>query len=446
MPGSLLYWRFRGPCCGLALMAVTAVAEGREVPPTDTDRGTRVGGPAIAAPSDAYIGWRMLRMRGLRDTIRSPDVTRNIDGTPIARPARWLDSDSELGDHGITLDIDAALYDQWASETTTGDDNLGTFAWQASGNWPLLRHDRWGSGSVGWTFLGSQGLNYETDDETLSSNVGSISGLNANLVPNAVAVDEVFWRHLSTDRRWTLLAGRIDQSAYFDANRVANDGYSQFIAFAFENNPSIPWSTYGDFGGLLRFDPGPDLYLMASVAAAGNDQPRVAWSSGGRSAWNQMIEIGITRRLPGLGRGHYRLTPWHNKTGGAGGFGVAFNLDQELGNLQRRRLAACGQPIGFFRAGIGDPDVTPVERFISGGLSVANPFGRSGDQIAVGVGWSRPSPSAGERSETLVEAYYRIALTDSLALTPDLQLIIDPANNEGTSEVVVLGVRLQLQL
>ncbi len=375
----------------------------------------------------------------------APASAPHADGNPLSGPARWLKA--ELGDRRVTLDIDAALYDQWASRTAVGDNNLATFAWQATGTWRLLHNDRWGTGSIGWTLLGSPGLNYKTSEETMSGNVGSISGLNANVFPNAAAVDELFWKHVFADKHWTLLAGRVDQSFYFDTNRVANDAYSQFVAFAFENNLSIPWSTYGDFGGLVRFDPHPDLYLMASVAGAGNDQPRVFRESGARGAWNQLVEIGITRHLPGLGRGHYRLTPWHNSAAGQGGFGIAFNFDQELGDRGRGdRRSGSGKSVGFLRAGIGDGDVTPVERFLSGGISVHGPFGRDRDEMALGIAWSDPSPTDGERSETLVETYYRYALSRSLTLTPDVQIVINPANNDEASTIVVLGVRLHLKL
>lgn len=49
------------------------------------------------------------------------------------------------------------------------------------------------------------------------------------------------------------------------------------------------------------------------------------------------------------------------------------------------------------------------------------------------------------RDETLVEAYYRIGLSPSLALTPDVQVVVDPAANDEDDTVVVLGVRLQMR-
>jgi porin len=350
-------------------------------------------------------------------------------------------------EHGLHLRFDAALYDQRASDVLMGSRNLGTVTWQLAGHWRLLDDGGWGTGSVGWSFLGSQSIGAGATDETLSGNVGSISGLNANVVPNVAAVDELFWRHEAADRRWALLVGRVDQASHFDANRIANDGYSQFFAFAFENNLSIPWSTYGGFGGVLRVDLGGGRYVLASVAAV-NNEPRVPWSAAGHEGWNQMLEIGTTHTLPGLGRGHVRVTPWHNSIPGADGFGVAINLDQQLGSgpTCNGPGPSSGQWIGFFRAGVGDPAVTPVRAFASAGVALQGPFGRTQDRMAIGIAWSDASPGAGARDETLIEAYYRFALSPALSLTPDLQLVVDPALDPDAQDTVVLGLRLHLTL
>jgi carbohydrate-selective porin OprB len=286
----------------------------------------------------------------------------------------------------------------------------------------------------------------------MSNRVGSISGLNANTVPDGAAVDEFYWRHGSADGRWILLAGRIDQSDYFDANRAANDGFGQFLAFAFENNLSIPWSTYGSFGGLLRVQLKKRRYLLASIGAAGNEDPRIPWSAEGQDGWNQVIEFGAAYDLAGLGRGHIRVTPWHSRVPGASGFGLALNLDQALGTPRWGAgptgpgRSASGPMVGFFRAGVGEPAVTPVQTFVSAGAVLQQPFGRARDALGLGFAWSKPSPGAGQRSEGLIETYYRFALSPAVSLTPDLQIVINPAQDSDATTVAVLGLRLHLKL
>ena len=114
----------------------------------------------------------------------------------------------------------------------------------------------------------------------------------------------------------------------------------------------------------------------------------------------------------------------------------ASNVDQELG---RKDVVA------FFRFGYGDDDVTPVKIFVSGGVAFEAPFGREGDLVAIGVAWSDPSPDVGFRSETLLELFYRVEFAKAISITPDLQLVFNPANNLDDEVVVVPGIRLHLK-
>ena len=115
---------------------------------------------------------------------------------------------------------------------------------------------------------------------------------------------------------------------------------------------------------------------------------------------------------------------------------MAFNFDQELG---RDDLVA------FFRFGWGEEDVTPVKTFVSGGFALESPFGRKDDRVAIGVAWSDPGPGNGGRAETLLELQYRIEIVKTISITPDLQLVFDPADNPDADLSVVPGVRILMK-
>ena len=65
--------------------------------------------------------------------------------------------------------------------------------------------------------------------------------------------------------------------------------------------------------------------------------------------------------------------------------------------------------------------------------------------VAIGAAWSDPSSGVGSRDETLLELFYRFHLAKAISLTPDLQLVFDPANNADDDVVVVGGIRLLLE-
>jgi hypothetical protein len=386
-----------------------------------------------ALDPDTGYRWHLPRKRAwhLHHDALAPD---DSDWKPLAASARAAKERLRKG--RIVLDIDVALYDQYASETTSGQQNLGTFTWQAIGDLQLVQHDRLGTSYFHWNFLGSPGLNYDTGNRTLSGNVGSISGLNGNVYPDPAALDELLWKQVSPDGRFVLLAGRVDHAFDFDTNSVANDAYRQFFAFALENNLSIPWPAYGGLGAVVRVNLSPDLYVMAGAGDSGTDEPWAFWKSLDEGSWYQLVELGVTQSIPRLGTGQYRFIPWHNHLAGEDGWGIGLSADQELG-LDRL--------VAFLRLGVGDNDVTPVERFVSSGLAFESPFGRSNDSVGVGVAWSDPSPGVGSRDETLLEFFYRVGLSPSIALTPDLQLVLDPANNAREDIIAIGGVRLHIR-
>ena len=71
--------------------------------------------------------------------------------------------------------------------------------------------------------------------------------------------------------------------------------------------------------------------------------------------------------------------------------------------------------------------------------------------FGLGVNWGRPHRSgSGTATATAtedqytVEAYYRVQLFDRLAITPDLQVIKNPAANPDADLIWIAGLRARL--
>jgi carbohydrate-selective porin OprB len=347
-----------------------------------------------------------------------------------------------LEDWGIKFDVDLDFFNQHASRVVSGQHNFGTFSWRIMGDWKLFDLgssedlSAIGKGYLSWNAFGTAGLDYDPDRRSLTGNVGAVNTLNATVFDQGAVVDELFWKQVALDGKLLVLAGKIDLLYHFDTNRVANDGYSQFFSYSLQNNPSIPGPLYGGFGGVVRGNLSKQAYVMVGVGDSSMDSAELPWDTLDNDSWYQLLELGLSPEIPGLGKGSYRLTPWHNHLFGSDGFGVALNIDQELG---RKDVVA------FFRFGYGDEDVTPVETFVSGGVAFEAPFGREHDLVGIGVAWADPSPGDGSRDETLLELFYRLEIAKAISITPDLQLVFDPANNSGDDFVVVPGIRLLLK-
>jgi carbohydrate-selective porin OprB len=355
---------------------------------------------------------------------------------------QWVNTGKQqLADWGLRFDVDLTFFDQYANRVVAGRQNFGTFSWRVMGDWrvfDLSETDRSGIGKgfVGFTAFGTSGLGYDPAVESLTANVGAVNTLNATVFGYGAVLDELFWKQVAFGGKLQVLLGKLDQMYHFDTNRVANDGYAQFFSYSLQNNPSIPGPLFGGFGAVVRGNFSENTYAMLGAGDSSMDTAKLPWETLENKSWYQLLELGWSPEVPVLGKGSYRLTPWHNRLFGEDGFGVAFNFDQELG---RKDL------VGFFRFGYGDEDVTPVKTFVSGGVAFEGPFGREKDLAGIGVAWSKPSPGVGLRSETLLELFYRVEILKAVSITPDLQLVFDPANNLEDDVVVVPGVRLLIQ-
>ena len=70
-----------------------------------------------------------------------------------------------------------------------------------------------------------------------------------------------------------------------------------------------------------------------------------------------------------------------------------------------------------------------------------------GDLLGLGLNWGRPSHKTygpGLRDQYTVELFYRLQLLEHLALTPDVQVLVNPATNPGADVVGVFGLRARL--
>jgi porin len=68
------------------------------------------------------------------------------------------------------------------------------------------------------------------------------------------------------------------------------------------------------------------------------------------------------------------------------------------------------------------------------------------DYIAIGASWGRPPAdvTSGRTNDQLtLETYYRAQIFPHISLTPNFQLLVNPALNPTASSIWLLGLRLR---
>ena len=84
-------------------------------------------------------------------------------------------------------------------------------------------------------------------------------------------------------------------------------------------------------------------------------------------------------------------------------------------------------------------DAALMQTTFSTGLGVQR---ENRDVAGIGCSWGSPADGA-LRNQFTTEAFYRFQLTQFLAITPDVQLIVDPALNPTTDVLAFFGIRLR---
>jgi len=69
----------------------------------------------------------------------------------------------------------------------------------------------------------------------------------------------------------------------------------------------------------------------------------------------------------------------------------------------------------------------------------------SSNLLEVGLSWGHPSDDSLD-SQFTTEIFYRLQLAKNLVITPDIQFLIDPANNPNHDFITVFGIRARLAL
>ncbi|MEM7577587.1 MAG: carbohydrate porin [Planctomycetota bacterium] len=362
------------------------------------------------------------------------------DTDPLARLLNEIDAVA-----GVRVGLGLTSVYQTPFDRGGDADDLLSFSYDLSGEWTLVNGsgpDRGNAGVLGWLLEGGRPIGRDRDSD-LSADLGSALGINDDLDLESFENTELWWAQTLFDGRLVLTLGKIDQSAYLDANAVANDETTQFLATPLVNNIGIPFPDNGlglnmfvdlgeGFSARFAFGDGDAVATQAGFSTFGERgnffyASELGWS--GR--WSERFADQALFR--GWGEGNVRVLGWVNETDNGDGLGIAGSVDQDLGH----------GVTPWFRFGIGDEDVVDFDLTLSGGVGLADPFGRPGDFVGFGGAWARPSDDAA-REESLYEVFYRARLSDHLELTPALQVVANPADDPDEDVEFVFALRLQV--
>jgi carbohydrate-selective porin OprB len=269
--------------------------------------------------------------------------------------------------------------------------------------------------------------------------VGSPEGLNAQRTIydtklNRLILAQGFW-----EDRVTVSVGKINPNDYMGLNLFASDETSQYLNTALDGNDVLPVGFQGyTEGAAFQALPLEWLYVNGVISSASGtqgyyfDQGMVKGVFAGLEAGLLLKVLERPMRLSAS----WGSTNANQATIASGGPTVYGNAWTGIAQwLATDDLGVWAQ----FAAADASVAYTATSEGMFG-ITLDRAFGRAGDGFGLGGGWSTPTDDA-SRTQGLVESYYRLQVTGSLALTFDVQLLVPPGSDTLPGAVVAGALR-----
>jgi porin len=343
--------------------------------------------------------------------------------------------------HGFATGTSLLMLYQRADESLTDDKEGAGFIFRWQGSWDLVGRDTGHQGGLRWRLENRSNMRSQSPSE-LGSATGA-AALNPGFGYSA-AFDwdlSVFnWTQGFADNRIGVAAGRLDFAAYLDA--FAFQTFSRgFLNRSFLVNPTLGTTGVGALGAVARGMVTDQLWIGGGLYDANAASGEFDWDTIEEGEFLSHLEIGWSPSFARRGKDRLQLTWWHkdqrDAAGVPGGSGWAFSGSWEL----REGL------LTFLRAGHSDGGAgVAAEDAISFGMQAAL---AGGSVLSLGAGWAKPNRrtyGSDVRDEYVVETSFKVRVTRNFSLLPNLQVLLDPAENPDEDTVVVFGLRAGIAL
>lgn len=344
----------------------------------------------------------------------------------------WFDFKTRLNErHGLQFSIDESIFYQHATDSL-GETDAASGLVRIYGQWEPFRCCWDNSGMLVFKAEDRHKIGTEITPFDLGFEAGSIVPTGTFFNEFSFSVTNLFWKQYFFDRRLAVAVGRIDVTDYIDVYGMINP-LTHFINLAFSTNPTIAVPNQGlgaAAGGMLT----DHLYMQGGISDANGQPTRSGFDTFFDDAeYFSYIEFGATTSQERLFVENVHATLWHVDDRAIAatpeGWGIAVTAQK----------FHCDRWLPFFRFGYSDGDAALMQTTFSTGIGLLRD---NRDVAGIGVSWGKPADGA-LRDQFTSELFYRFQLTQFLAVTPDIQIIADPALNPTVDLLAFFGVRLR---
>lgn len=302
-----------------------------------------------------------------------------------------------------------------------------------TGAWTAYEHEG-SAGSV--SMLVRSGTNIGISQQfNLSDSLGS--GLTLNCLQGGgaqqpITLNILYWRQDMLGRRLSLYVGKIHPNQYIALSMFNDNETSQFLNGANDGNAAIAYNGTYAGGAAVEFQATPHLYVHTVAVDTEGAADRGLATLIDRK-FMEAVEVGwfsgtLGERYQGLHVGMWRDDTKNQGSGYGGGFSAEHEFSSGWTPFLRYALATDT-----------GSSLKEVEAF---GLTQVYPFRRHGDMFGAAFNYSEPS--AGKHHESAFESFYRLRLTQSVDLGPDVEVSIHPTYATRAYNTTLLSARMRI--
>lgn len=357
----------------------------------------------------------------------------------------WFDWKKSLQeDYGLSFGIDySSAFFATSKNGASGDDLFASGMVRFYGAWDIIGRGTKDTGALVWKI---EHRHRYTD--VPPGSMGFDLGYDGLLLPpfsdQGLRLTNLYWRQRLNEGKITLMAGFLDATDYVDVFAMASP-WTGFMNFAFSTGTTTMFlpndATFGVAGGAMLTD---NLYVIGGITNAYSD-PANPFDGISRffndGEYFTSLELGWTSSHGRIYHDNTHLTLWHvddsKEAGTPDGWGLNFQYVTQIYDSL----------MPFIRAGYAKDSGSLMQKSVSVGVGYEPVPGE--DQLGFAANWGEPNEASfgpGLNDQYTLELFYRFQLTPQLAITPDVQLLIDPALNPDKSEIWVFGLRARLAL
>ena len=338
--------------------------------------------------------------------------------------------------YGFAFGFDYNALYQAATESL-GEDTAAGGVFRLFGNWTLVGRGTKNMGTLVYKVENRHRLGTDIVPKELGFETGYVGLTAVPFSDIGWALTNLYWDQQLLDNRVAFVAGVVDTTDYVDVYGLFNP-WTDFSNLAYSTDPTISAPNQG-LGAAVRVMATENFYILGGIADANGDPTDPGNSINSffsQAEFFTHIEVGWIASWERRFTDNIHLTAWHvderEQAQVPNGWGVAFSFS--------RLFADKWEP--FFRAGYAEDGGALWERSVSVGLGYHTR--KESDVLGFGFNWSRPSSETfgpGLDDQYTAEIFYRFQLLKILTITPDVQLVFNPALNPDKDMIAIFGIR-----